>query len=93
MPDSSLTARVRDSREPRTGGALGAGLFSALLFGSFVRLPLLLPFALVAPFPLLVARLRAGAAASGLATLCAAALLAAVLARGRAWPTCCWWRR
>jgi uncharacterized protein YybS (DUF2232 family) len=83
VPDSSLTARVRDSREPRTGGALGAGVFSALMFGSFVRVPFLLPFALAAPFPLLVARLRAGAAASALATLCAAALLAAVLGPGQ----------
>ena len=56
MPES-LTARVRERPEPRTGGALGAALFSALMFGSFVRLPLLLPFALLAPFPLLVVRL------------------------------------
>ena len=43
MPES-LTARVRERPEPRTGGALGAALFSALMFGSSVRLPLLVPF-------------------------------------------------
>jgi uncharacterized protein YybS (DUF2232 family) len=83
MPDSSLTARVRERPEPRTGGALGAALFSALMFGSFVRLPLLLPFALLAPFPLLVVRLRNGAVPAGLATLSAAALLAALLGGGQ----------
>ena len=79
MPESSVTARVRERPEPRTGGALGAALFSALMFGSFVRLPLLLPFALLAPFPLLVVRLRSGAVPGVLATLSAAALLGALL--------------
>lgn len=83
MPESSVTARVRERPEPRTGGALGAALFSALMFGSFVRLPLLLPFALLAPFPLLVVRLRSGTMPSVLATLSAAALLGAVLGGGQ----------
>jgi uncharacterized protein YybS (DUF2232 family) len=83
MPESSLTARVRERPEPRTGGALGAALFSALMFGSFVRLPLLLPFALLAPFPLLVVRLRNGLVPAGLATLSAAALLGALLGGGQ----------
>jgi uncharacterized protein YybS (DUF2232 family) len=83
MPDSSLTAPVRERPEPRTSGALGAALFSALMFGSFVRLPLLLPFALLAPFPLLVVRLRNGTVPAGLAALSAAALLGAVLGGGQ----------
>jgi uncharacterized protein YybS (DUF2232 family) len=83
MTDSSLTARVRERPEPRTGGALGAALVSALMFGAFVRLPLLLPLALLAPLPLLVVRLRSGPVAAGLATVSAAALLAAVLAGGQ----------
>ena len=83
MPDSSVTARVRERPEPRTGGALGAALFSALMFGSFVRLPLLLPFALLAPFPLLVVRLRTGTVPAILATLSAAALLGALLGGGQ----------
>jgi len=83
MPDSSVTARVRERPEPRTGGALGAALFSALMFGSFVRLPLLLPLALLAPFPLLIVRLRAGGVPAVLATLSAAALLGAILGGGQ----------
>ena len=83
MPDSSLTARIRERPEPRTGGALGAMVSSALMFGSFVRLPFLLPLALLAPLPLLVARLRTGSPPAALALLCAGALLAAVLGP---WP-------
>jgi uncharacterized protein YybS (DUF2232 family) len=83
MPESSVTARVRERPEPRTGGALGAALFSALMFGSFLRLPLLLPFALLSPFPLLVVRLRSGTIPGVLATLSAAALLGALLGGGQ----------
>ena len=81
MPES-LTARVRERPEPRTGGALGAALFSALMFGAFLRLPLLLPFALLAPFPLLVVRLRHGVVPAVLATLSAAALLGSLVGGG-----------
>ena len=81
MPES-LTARVRERPEPRTGGALGAALFSALMFGSFVRLPLLFPFALLAPFPLLVVRLRHGLVPAALATVSAAALLGSLVGGG-----------
>ena len=81
MPES-LTARVRERPEPRTGGALGAALFSALMFGSFVRLPLLIPFALLAPFPLLVVRLRHGVVPAVLATVSAAALLGSIVGGG-----------
>jgi uncharacterized protein YybS (DUF2232 family) len=81
MPES-LTARVRERPEPRTGGALGAALFSALMFGSFVRLPLLLPIALLAPFPLLVVRLRYGMVPAVLATVSAAALLGSLVEAG-----------
>ena len=79
MPESSLTARVRERPEPHTGGALGAALFSALMFGSFVRVPLLFPFALLAPFPLLVVRLRHGMVPAALATLSAAALFSRLM--------------
>jgi len=81
MPES-LTARVRERPEPRTGGALGAGLFSALMFGAAVRLPLLFPFALLAPFPLLVVRLRYGMVPAALATVSAAALLGSLVGGG-----------
>jgi uncharacterized protein YybS (DUF2232 family) len=82
MPES-LTARVRERPEPRTGGALGAALFSALMFGSSVRLPLLVPFALIAPFPLLVVRLRHGMVPAALAAVSAAALLGSLVG---GWP-------
>jgi len=82
MPES-LTARVRERPEPRTGGVLGAALFSALMFGSSVRLPLLVPFALIAPFPLLVVRLRHGMVPAALATVSAAALLGSLVG---GWP-------
>jgi uncharacterized protein YybS (DUF2232 family) len=81
MPES-LTARVRERPEPRTGGALGAALFSALMFGAAVRVPLLFPFALLAPFPLLVVRLRHGLVPAVLATLSAAALLGSLAGGG-----------
>jgi uncharacterized protein YybS (DUF2232 family) len=84
MPES-LTARVRERPEPRTGGALGAALFSVLLFGSFALLPhaLLVPFAALAPFPLLVARLRNGLAPAALAILSAGALVGALIGGGQ----------
>jgi uncharacterized protein YybS (DUF2232 family) len=84
MPES-LTARVRERPEPRTGGALGAALFSVLLFGSFALLPhwLLVPFAALAPFPLLVARLRNGMAPAALAILSAGALVGALIGGGQ----------
>ncbi len=81
MPES-LTARVRERPEPRTGGALGAALFSALMFGASARLPLLFPFALLAPFPLLVVRLRHGMVPAVLATVSAAALLGSLVGGG-----------
>jgi uncharacterized protein YybS (DUF2232 family) len=83
MPES-LTARVRERPEPRTGGALGAALFSVLLFGSFALLPhaLLVPFAALAPLPLLVARLRHGVAPAALAVLSAGALIGALIGGG-----------
>jgi uncharacterized protein YybS (DUF2232 family) len=52
------------------------------MFGSFVRLPLLLPFALLAPFPLLVVRLRHGMVPAALATVSAAALLGSLVGGG-----------
>jgi hypothetical protein len=58
---------------------LGAALFSALMFGSVIVQPLLLPFAVLAAFPVLVVRLRSAAVPAVLATLSAAALLGALL--------------
>ena len=81
MPES-LTARVREGSEPRTGGALAAALFSALMFGAFARFSLLFPFALLAPFPLLVVRLRHGMVPALLGTVSAAALVGSIVGGG-----------
>jgi uncharacterized protein YybS (DUF2232 family) len=74
----TITARLRERPEPRTGGILGAALFSALLYGVALRLPLLVFLGLLAPFPLLVSRLRAGFTGGVLGVVTAAAVLGAV---------------
>jgi hypothetical protein len=71
---TASAARVGERQEPRTG-VLGAALFSALLYGVALKLPLLVPFLVVSPFPLLVVRLRTGLPAAAAATAFAAALL------------------
>lgn len=77
LPNPSATARVRERHEPRAG-VLGAGLLASLLYGVGIRLPLLVPFPVIAGFPLLVVRLRNGLAAAAAATVFAAAVLGAV---------------
>jgi hypothetical protein len=72
----TVTARVRE--QPRTGGVLGAALFSALLYGAALRVPLLVFFGLLAPLPLLVARMRSGFMGGLLGVVTAAAVLGAV---------------
>ncbi len=74
LPETSISARLRERPEPRTG-VLGAALFSALLYGAALRLPLLFLFAFVAPFPLIVIRLRTGLVPSVLGVAAAAAIL------------------
>jgi hypothetical protein len=54
---------------------LGAAVFSALLYGAALKLPALVPFLVVSPFPLLVARLRSGLPAAAGACLFAGALV------------------
>ena len=53
------------------------------MFGAFVRLPLLLPFAVLAPVPALVVRLRGGPVPPPLATLVRGGAAWRSLARGR----------
>jgi hypothetical protein len=72
-PTASAT-RVGERQEPRTG-VLGAALFSALLYGVALKLPLLVMFLVVSPFPLLIVRLRSGLPAAAGACAFAAALL------------------
>ena len=77
MQSPSATARVGERPEPRAG-ALGAALFSAMLYGTALKLPFLVPFLVVSPFPLLVVRLRSGLPVAASACAFAAALLGIV---------------
>lgn len=73
--------------EPRSGGVGGvvaAGAGSALLYAAFLVQPLLVPLAVVSPFPLTLQRLRAGLLNGALASLLAAALLASIFSPGQA---------
>jgi uncharacterized protein YybS (DUF2232 family) len=63
--------------QPRLGGLVGAGALSALLFGAAGVVPALAPLSLLAPLPIAVQRLRAGATGGWLAAALAAALVAA----------------
>lgn len=82
MQNPSATARVGERPEPRAG-VLGAALFSALLYGMALKLPLLVPFLVVSPFPLLVVRLRSGLPAAASACAFAAALMGIVFSPAR----------
>lgn len=79
---TASAARVGERPEPRAG-VLGAALFSALLYGMALKLPLLVPFLVVSPFPLLVVRLRSGLPAAASACAFAAALLGIVFSPAR----------
>jgi hypothetical protein len=79
---TASAAHVGERQEPRTG-VLGAALFSALLYGMALKLPLLVPFLVVSPLPLLVVRLRAGLAAAASACAFAAALMGIVFSPAR----------
>jgi len=75
---------VRARPEPRTGGVLGAAFASTFLYSLSLAHSLLGLCAGIAPFPLLLVRLRTGLAGGVMATLLAAALLAAVFSPGHA---------
>jgi len=80
----SAPAGAAEETEPRLGGLLGAGLLSAGLVSAGLLLPALAPLSLVSPLPLTVQRLRSGSGGAALATLLAAALVAALIAPGPA---------
>src|SRR6185436_4801032 len=90
----SEKASVHARPEPRTGGVLGAALGSAFLYSASLAHPLLGLCAVIAPFPLLVVRLRSGLAGV-MATLLAAAvpvgLIGEAMARGRGLRSGCGW--
>ena len=84
MQNPSATARASERPEPRLG-VLGSAVFSAVLYGGALfgmayQLLVLVPFVFVAPFPLMVTRLRSGLPASIAGSVFAAALIGAVFA-------------
>jgi uncharacterized protein YybS (DUF2232 family) len=72
----SISAPARE-RDARGVGVVTAALVSALVFSAWLFVPLLLPLATLAPFPLTLQRLSRGAFAA-----LSAALLAAMLVAG-----------
>jgi hypothetical protein len=82
MQNPTATARATERSEPRTG-VLGSAVFSAALYGAALKLPALVPFMLVSPFPLLVTRLRSGVLATISAAVFAAALLGVLFVPAR----------
>ncbi len=78
----SVTVRVRERPEPRTGGVLGAALGAALMF-LFLPIPVVGLFgAMVSPLPLIVQRLRSGVGPALLATVLAAGVIGIVFTAG-----------
>jgi hypothetical protein len=71
------SAGAQERREPGADSVLGAALASAALFALPLLVPVLFPLAIVAPFPLLVLRLRGGRGTAAAAAAASAALLAA----------------
>jgi hypothetical protein len=84
VKDASASVATREGRDPRAGGVLGAGLGSAALFAVAFLLRLPVPFGAVAPFPLLVLRLRGGAGPAWSGALLAASLLGVIFSPGHA---------
>jgi uncharacterized protein YybS (DUF2232 family) len=82
----SVSAPATASERPESGlgSLLGAGVLAAGLYLSPRLAPALFPLALVSPLPLAVLRLRTGGGGTVLATVLAAALIAAVLTPGPA---------
>ena len=79
-----LPASPRTYPRPGAGGVVAAGAGSALLYAAFLVQPLLVPLAVISPFPLALQRLRAGLFNGLLASLLAASLLAGVVSPGQA---------
>jgi uncharacterized protein YybS (DUF2232 family) len=78
------TSAVHANDNPRTGGILWAAVGSALAYGAAASFPFLFFAAAVAPFPLLLVRLRNGFGGALLGVASAAALVLALLSPGQA---------
>src|SRR5258706_10369163 len=79
----SLGAQARE-RDVRGAGVVTAALMSGLLFSAWLVLPLLLPLATLAPFPLTLQRLTRGAFSAVAAAVLAGLLVAGAFSGDRA---------
>ncbi len=78
-----MTAPTRERPDVRAAEAFGAGLCSASLYAAHVLpVPLLPMLALLAPFPVLLVRLRSGLGAGLASIVLAAAVIAALFSGG-----------
>lgn len=80
----SAPAPAGERGEPRLGALIGAGALAAGLYVAPRFAPALFLVAVAAPLPLALLRLRTGGGGTALATVLAAALIAAVLTPGPA---------
>jgi uncharacterized protein YybS (DUF2232 family) len=78
----SVDVRTGERPDPRTSGALGAGLLAALLFSCLVVPHVGVLAAVVSPLPLILQRLRGGTGSALMAVGVAAAIVAVVFAPG-----------
>ena len=79
-----VSAPARERPDPRTSGVLGAALASTLVFSAAAAVPFLFLLAVVAPFPLIVLRVRGSLGAALLATFLAAGTIGSVFSLGQA---------
>jgi Predicted membrane protein (DUF2232) len=78
-----VSAPARERPDPRTSGVLGAAVLSTVVF-SAIAVPFLGLLAVVAPFPIIVLRVRGSLGTALLATLLAAGAIGAVFTPGLA---------
>jgi uncharacterized protein YybS (DUF2232 family) len=77
-----VSAPARERPDPRTSGVLGAAVASTLVFSGAAAVPFLGLIAAVAPFPIILLRVRGSLGAAILATLLAAGAIGAVFTPG-----------
>jgi uncharacterized protein YybS (DUF2232 family) len=79
-----VSVPARERPDPRLSGVLGAALASTLVFSAAAAVPFLGLLAVVAPFPLIVVRMRNSLGAALLATMLAAGTIGSVFSLGLA---------
>jgi uncharacterized protein YybS (DUF2232 family) len=77
-----VSVPARERPDPRLSGVLGAALASTIVFSAALVVPFLPMLAAVAPFPLIVLRMRNSLGAALLATMLAAGTIGSVFSLG-----------